>query len=143
MRLLKTLLPCLLPLTLTSCDHSAGAQSAAPSSGEVSADAVSAEATTLPRLVDLGATRCIPCRMMAPILDELREEYRGVVSVEFIDVLENPDAANAHAVEIISTQVFFDAQGREVARHQGFMPREDILAQFEAMGIAPPARGDE
>ena len=43
----------------------------------------------LPRLVDLGSTTCIPCKMMAPVLEELKE-YAGGCEVEFIDVKENP-----------------------------------------------------
>ncbi len=47
----------------------------------------------LPKLLDLGAGKCIPCRMMAPILEELKKEYAGKMNVEFIDVWVNPDAA--------------------------------------------------
>ncbi|HYG35406.1 MAG TPA: thioredoxin family protein, partial [Clostridia bacterium] len=46
----------------------------------------------LPRLVDLGADKCIPCKKMAPILEELKKEYTGRMEVEFIDVWKNPDA---------------------------------------------------
>ncbi|MFW5870478.1 MAG: thioredoxin family protein [Candidatus Sumerlaeota bacterium] len=42
----------------------------------------------LPKMVDLGAGKCIPCKMMEPILDELREEYQGKFDVVFIDVWE-------------------------------------------------------
>jgi cytochrome c-type biogenesis protein len=95
-------------------------------------------AQPLPRMIDLGASECVPCRMMAPVLQELREEYEGLVSVEFIDVWENPDQADAHGVQIIPTQIFFDALGQEQSRNEGFMPREDIIAQFRAMGIPDP-----
>ncbi|NUP90285.1 MAG: thioredoxin family protein [Candidatus Sumerlaeia bacterium] len=144
---MKVLILCLTPLSLTSCDHSTRAEgqatAAVPSPQPAAATTTDAPEATLPRLVDLGATRCIPCRMMAPTLDGLREEYAGVVSVEFIDVWENPSAGDLYGIRVIPTQIFYDAQGTEVLRHQGFMPREDIVAQFEAMGISPPPHETE
>lgn len=89
----------------------------------------------LPRIVDLGATECIPCKMMAPILDELKEEYKGKLVVEFIDVWENPDEKGKYRISSIPTQIFYDTSGKEFYRHIGFFPKEDILAKFEEQGI--------
>ena len=61
----------------------------------------------LPRLVDLGADKCIPCKLMAPILDELKREYAGRLKVEFIDVWKNPNEAKKHKINIIPTQIFY------------------------------------
>ena len=89
----------------------------------------------LPRLVDLGATKCIPCKMMAPILEELAKEYKGRLVVEFIDVWENPEAGKEYGITSIPTQIFYDENGEEFFRHVGFYPKEDILAQFRERGI--------
>jgi thioredoxin 1 len=89
-----------------------------------------------PRLLDLGATKCIPCKMMAPILDELKEEYAGRLDVEFIDVWQNREAAGQYGIESIPTQIFFDAAGKELYRHQGFLAKEDILKKWEELGVA-------
>ncbi|TFG48938.1 MAG: hypothetical protein E4H40_03825 [Candidatus Brocadiia bacterium] len=89
----------------------------------------------LPRLVDLGAGKCIPCKMMKPILDELREEYKGRFQVIFIDVWENPDEANKYKNKIIPTQIFFDAAGKELYRHEGFFSKEDILGKWKELGV--------
>jgi len=89
----------------------------------------------LPRLVDLGAGKCIPCKMMAPILEELKKEYAGTFSVEFIDVWKNPDAGKKYGIRIIPTQIFFDVAGKELFRHEGFFSREDILAKWKELGI--------
>jgi thioredoxin 1 len=97
--------------------------------------AVPAAKPGLPRLVDLGSTTCIPCKQMAPILEELKTEYAGKVDVEFINVNENTAAADEYKINVIPTQVFIDKDGKEVARHEGFYPKADILAQFEKMGI--------
>jgi thioredoxin 1 len=89
----------------------------------------------LPKLIDLGADKCIPCKAMAPILDALREEYAGKMEVEFIDVWKNPDAGKAYGVEVIPTQIFYDATKRELFRHVGFYGKEDILAKWTELGI--------
>jgi thioredoxin 1 len=89
----------------------------------------------LPRLVDLGASKCIPCKMMAPILDELKTEYAGKLEVEFIDVWENPGAGEQYGVDMIPTQIFYDASGKERFRHQGFFAKEDILAKWNELGV--------
>jgi len=82
---------------------------------------------SLPRLVDLGADKCIPCKMMAPILEELKEQYVGRMKVDFIDVWENPDEAKKYNVKIIPTQIFYDPAGKELFRYEGFFSKEDIL----------------
>jgi len=89
----------------------------------------------LPRLVDLGAHACIPCRMMAPILTQLQKEYSSVFETEFIDVWQNPEAGQRYGIRVIPTQIFFDAEGRELYRHEGFFSREDILAAWERFGV--------
>lgn len=99
------------------------------------APAEAAAKSGLPRLVDLGSTTCIPCKELAPILEELKTEFKGKVSVEFIDVTKDAAAADEYKINVIPTQVFIDKDGKEVARHEGFYPKADILAQFEKMGI--------
>jgi thioredoxin 1 len=91
--------------------------------------------TGLPRLVDLGAKTCIPCKMMAPILEELGTEYAGRLQVEFIDVKEVPEAGKAFGIQLIPTQIFFDASGQERFRHEGFFSKEDILAKWKELGV--------
>ena len=89
----------------------------------------------LPRLVDLGATECIPCKMMAPILEELGKEKKGKLEVVFIDVWKNPSAKKEYGIDLIPTQIFYDSSGKEFFRHLGFFSREDILAKFAEQGI--------
>jgi thioredoxin 1 len=89
----------------------------------------------LPRLLDLGADKCIPCKMMVPVLKELTKEYEGLVTVEFIDVWKNPDAGKAYRIHLIPTQIFFDADGKELFRHEGFFSKKDILAKWQELGV--------
>jgi thioredoxin 1 len=96
---------------------------------------------TLPRLVDLGADKCIPCKMMTSVLQELTKEYEGRMTVEFIDVWKNPDAGKAHQINLIPTQIFFDASGKELFRHEGFFSKKDILAKWKELGVEFKAEG--
>ena len=89
----------------------------------------------LPRLVDLGAGKCIPCKKMAPILEELKKEFAGRLVVEFIDVWQNPKAGDLYGVQMIPTQIFYDAAGKELYRHEGFFSREDILGKWKELGV--------
>ena len=106
-----------------------------PQSLATPAVAATPAASGLPRLVDLGADKCIPCKMMAPILEELKEEYTGKLDVEFIDVWKNPDAGKQYGIQLIPTQIFFDATGKELFRHEGFFSKEDILAKWKEFGV--------
>jgi thioredoxin 1 len=92
-------------------------------------------ARVLPRLVDLGAGKCIPCKAMAPILEQLRADYTGRLEVTFIDVWRNPASAEPYGIRLIPTQIFFAADGRELSRHEGFMSREEILARWKSLGV--------
>src|SRR5512135_17122 len=94
-----------------------------------------AEPAKLPKLIDLGADKCIPCKMMAPILKELKTEYAGRMDVEFIDVWKTPDAGKPYKIKLIPTQIFFDASGKERFRHEGFFGKEDILAKWKELGV--------
>ncbi len=89
----------------------------------------------LPRLVDLGADKCIPCKMMAPVLEELKEQYKGSLNVVFIDVWKDPNAGTEYGIKHIPTQIFYDAAGKELFRHEGFFSKEDILAKFKEFGV--------
>jgi thioredoxin 1 len=93
------------------------------------------QSVKLPRLVDLGADKCIPCKMMSPVLEELKKEYAGKLVVEFIDVWKNPDAGKAYRIQLIPTQIFYDANDKERFRHEGFFSKEDILAKWKELGI--------
>ena len=77
-------------------------------------------------MVDLGAKTCIPCKMMAPILEELKVEYDGRAAVIFIDVWEDKSQGKRFGIQSIPTQIFYDKHGSEVYRHQGFYSKKDI-----------------
>lgn len=92
------------------------------------------KAQALPRLLDLGAGKCVPCKAMAPILDEMKETFSGQLDVEFIDVWENEGISEKYGIRMIPTQIFYDAEGKELYRHEGFYAREEMLKKWSELG---------
>ena len=86
-------------------------------------------------MVDLGATSCIPCKLMAPILTRLEKEYRGKAAIVFIDVWKDRAQGSRFGIRAIPTQIFFDEHGKEVYRHVGFMSEKAIVDQLKRMGV--------
>lgn len=93
------------------------------------------KAVQLPRLVDLGRGTCIPCKMMTPVLESLKKKYADRVIVDYIDLGKEPDMAGKYKVRAIPTQILFDASGKEVYRHEGFIPETELVKKFAEIGV--------
>ena len=89
----------------------------------------------LPKLLDFGRGKCIPCKEMAPVLKELSEEYKDRVIIRIIEIDQEPNLTRANRIRLIPTQIFFDAKNQEIYRHEGFMDKEQIKAMFQKMGV--------
>jgi thioredoxin 1 len=85
--------------------------------------------------LELGADRCIPCKKMQPIMKEIAATYADRVQVVFYDVWKDPAPARKYGVRIIPTQVFLDQKGKEIARHVGLFPKDEILELLKKHGI--------
>jgi len=86
-------------------------------------------------MIDLGATSCIPCKMMAPILKKLKKAYKGKAAIIFIDVWKHRYQSKRFGIRVIPTQIFFNEEGKEVYRHKGFMSKKAIIRQLKKMGV--------
>lgn len=87
--------------------------------------------------VELGSVRCIPCKMMQPVMAEIEKEYGSQVKVVFHDVWTQagrPFAAK-YRIQAIPTQVFLDQEGKEFFRHMGFFPKEEIVKVLRTQGV--------
>jgi len=91
----------------------------------------------IPRMVDYGADKCVPCKAIAPILKELKNEYKDRIEVVFVDVWKDRTAGKKANIKLIPTQIFYDATGKEVSRHEGFMSKEDILTEWRKHKFLP------
>jgi Thioredoxin domain-containing protein len=86
-------------------------------------------------MIDLGAKSCIPCRMMAPILEKMKNLYEGKTAIVFIDVWKHRDQARRFGIRAIPTQIFFNEEGREIYRHVGFMSEAAICEQLKKWAL--------
>jgi len=123
---MSALIGWILLLALTAGTSSAGAPS--PDFSKVPAKG-------MVTMIDLGATQCIPCKMMAPIMEKMEKVYQGKAAIVFIDVWKNRGQAGRFGISAIPTQIFFDPKGKEVYRHVGFMSEKAIVAQLKKMGV--------
>jgi thioredoxin 1 len=90
----------------------------------------------LPLLLDIGAGKCIPCKMMEPILEELKIKNTGRLQVQFIDIWKNPKAGEIYDVKSIPTQIFYGPDGKELYRHTGFYSKNEILKKWSELGFS-------
>jgi thioredoxin 1 len=75
--------------------------------------------------------------MMAPILQKMEKQYDGRAAIVFIDVWEHREQARRFGIRAIPTQIFYDADGKEVSRHVGFMSEAEIIKTLSKLGVKP------
>lgn len=85
--------------------------------------------------LELGSTTCIPCKMMEPVLESIREKYGDQIKVTFHDVKKDQKIAEKYEIRMIPTQIFLDEEGNEIHRHIGFYPEEQIDEFLQAQGL--------
>ena len=86
-------------------------------------------------MIDLGADKCVPCKMMAPIMAKIEKEYEGKAAIVFIDVWKHNEQARRFGIRAIPTQIFYNENGQESYRHVGFMDEKAIINQLKKMGV--------
>ena len=91
--------------------------------------------TGMVTMIDLGAKKCVPCKLMAPILAKMEKQYEGRAAIVFIDVWKHNEQARRFGIRAIPTQIFYSETGKEVYRHVGFMDETAIINQLKKMGV--------
>jgi thioredoxin 1 len=112
-----------------------GGSAPVPAAADPAVGTPAVAATARPRILELGSMRCQACLEMAKVLDALRASQGARLQVDFIDVFEEPAAADRYKIALIPTQILYDGAGKEIFRHQGFLSQDDILAKFRERGV--------
>jgi thioredoxin 1 len=87
--------------------------------------------------VELGSVNCIPCKQMQPVMKAIEEKYGEQIKIVFYDVWQKDQKHFAidYKIQLIPTQVFLDADGKEFYRHEGFFPEEEIHTLLQSRGL--------
>jgi thioredoxin 1 len=130
---MKLSLVCLFALgnVLAGCGSGAGPSSQA-------ALIENARQSGAPTVVEFGASNCKSCREMKPILDQVARARLGRAHVVVVDLSQEWELARTYRIQLMPTQVFFDAQGQEAKRHMGPLPQGEILALLDQLAEAKP-----
>ena len=88
-----------------------------------------------PTIAEFGSGKCVPCKMMKPVLENLAIIFERELNVVIIEVYEQMSLARGYKIMSIPTQIIFDENGQEITRHIGYWPMEEILAELEQVGV--------
>jgi thioredoxin 1 len=88
-----------------------------------------------PTLAEFGWRKCIPCKEMRPILEQLDVEYKGKLNVVIVEIPFHEDLTEKYGIKYMPTQIFFDSSGKEIARNVGLLPKAQIITRLEQMGV--------
>ena len=91
--------------------------------------------------VELGSVKCVPCRMMQPVMRSVESRYGSQIKVVFYGIWKDDQKKFAveYGVRVIPTQVFLDKNGREIFRHEGFFPEAEIDQLLQRHGLKSKA----
>lgn len=86
-------------------------------------------------VIEFGGPTCIPCKKMQPILAELQKHYGDRAQIRNFYVTEHPKEAKPFKVMAMPTQIVFDPNGKEVARHIGFWEKAEFQTALAKAGL--------
>jgi thioredoxin 1 len=96
----------------------------------------------LPCLVEFGSDECQACKKMVSVLAEAEPRLKGRADLLRVDTDDHPQAAQGWNLRMIPTQVAVSADGKELWRHEGFIPIDELLAELTRVGIECPGAGE-
>lgn len=106
---------------------------------KMSGKAVAAVSQAKVTFIELGSVNCIPCKQMQPVMEAIDKAYGDQINIIFYDVWQPSEKhyARQYGIKLIPTQVFLDAEGNEIFRHEGFYPEAEIRQLLNNQGLSP------
>lgn len=97
--------------------------------------AVTNSATAKIKFLEIGSDKCIPCKQMKVVTENIVKKYGDELAFQYIDIYENKDVADDYKIQLIPTQIFYNQKGVEIFRHVGYFPEEKIDSLLQANGL--------
>ena len=97
--------------------------------------AVTNSATAKIKFLEIGSDKCIPCKQMKVVTENIVKKYGDELAFQYIDIYENKDVADDYKINLIPTQIFYNPKGVEIFRHVGYFPEEKIDSLLQANGL--------
>ena len=97
--------------------------------------AVTNSATAKIKFLEIGSDKCIPCKQMKVVTENIVIKYGDELAFQYIDIYENKDVADDYKIQLIPTQIFYNQKGVEIFRHVGYFPEEKIDSLLQANGL--------
>ncbi|MBN2011517.1 thioredoxin family protein [candidate division KSB1 bacterium] len=123
-------------ICLTCSNNNADKNLSQNKSLTISTESTTHNQTAKVTFVELGSVKCIPCKMMQPVMKTIESEFGDQINVVFYDVWEDPVPGKKYGIKLIPTQVFLDENNNEFFRHEGYFPIEDIKKLLVERGLA-------
>ena len=89
----------------------------------------------LPMLVEYGFQACPPCKMLKPVLESLDREYSDDFAIGYVDIMADRNAVSENNIRATPTLIFYDKDGNELGRIEGYVPKEVILNKWKELGV--------
>ncbi len=86
-----------------------------------------------PALYDFGRGMCIPCKEMEKVLGDIKGEYGDQVEVRLVMMEKNEDLFKQYKIMLVPTQVFLNAEGKEVSRHIGAWSKDEVVSKLKEL----------
>lgn len=109
-------------------------QSVSSKSESVTEDFITDKKAT--KMINFIEENCYACVKMEGLMKEIISEYEGVAEIAEVDVMENSELANKYNIMYTPTQIFFDEDGNEIYRHEGFIGKKDLVKKFAELGVS-------
>ena len=87
------------------------------------------------KMINFIAPNCPACTQMQVLMNEVISEYKGIADISQIDIMDNEEMATTYNIMYTPTQVFFDKDGNEIERHEGFIGKKDLTEKLASLGV--------